>query len=158
MLSHKQVQYNKVDVNSDPFKFKRHYFGKFLIKTLSEKYRVINYDESTIDHFESFHKTWSSIGCQERSKNKEVNPRVSLVAAVDNYGNKYMSMLQCNSNRYTTMLILSQLFKLLDEEDSNWKLNSIVMIDGASYHSVIEVKAFFKLHKVRFAITSPHSP
>jgi hypothetical protein len=147
-----------VDVNSELAKFKRHYFGKFLLQSYSEKLRVINFDESTIDHFNCVSKTWSKIGKPNRSSNKPVTPRVSMVAAVDNYGNKYVSLHQRNSNRFSTLLILSQLFRILDKEDSNWKQHTILLIDGARYHTRIEVKAFFKLNGVRFAITSPNSP
>jgi hypothetical protein len=156
-LSFKATCSTKVEINQDCFKLKRHYFAKFLLGRLSDGFRIINYDESTIDHFDFTNKCWTPKGKPTRMFCGPVNPRVSLMAAVDNFGNKYMAMSQCNSNRFTTLLFLHQLFELLLEEDPYWNLSSI-MIDGAKYHTCIEVKALFRLYQVSYCVTSPNSP
>jgi hypothetical protein len=148
----------KDDVNNDAYKLKRHYFGKFLLETLGKQFRVINFDESAIVQMNYALKSWSPIGKSNLGLSKPVAPRVTLVAAVDNLGNKYLSCLQCNSDRFSTQLLLSQLFELLDEEDPYWKESSIILLDGVGHHSTDEVKALFRIHRVSYCITSPNSP
>lgn len=147
-----------MDTNNDAHKLKRHYFAKFLLRALNGGYRVINYDESAIVQMNYSYKSWSPIGQSNLGLKKPVAPRVTLVAAVDNLGNKYVSLLQCNSTRFTTQLLLSQLFDVLTEEDPYWKQSSILLLDGAKWHTTAEVKALFRLHGVSYCITSPSSP
>jgi hypothetical protein len=134
-LSYKRNFTYKVDINLESHKLKRHYFGKFLLERMHQGYRVINFDESAVDQFDFQYYSWSQKGMKNAYCSKVVSPRITLVAAIDNLGNKYMSMLQCNSNRHTTILVLSQLFELLYEDDPYWNESSIIIIDGAKYHT-----------------------
>jgi hypothetical protein len=44
-------------------------------------------------------------------------PRITLVALVDNRGNKYASIFKENSNSITTELMQTYLANILDKED-----------------------------------------
>jgi hypothetical protein len=148
----------KVDNNTDEHKFRRHYFGKFLLEQLNGGWRCLNYDESSLDHFNCYSRAWCRRGKKVGDFIAPVAPRITLVAAVDNLGNSYLSLLQTNSNRHTTLLLLSQLFDLLSQEDPHWKESTIIIIDGARYHTTPSIRAMFRLHGVSHCITSPHSP
>jgi hypothetical protein len=92
-LGFQKVNYWNPDCNLKEFKFKRHYFAKFLIERMSEGYRIINLDESAIQCFSNNHRSWVRKGSKNKFKSKLVNPRVTLVTAIDSNGNKYMSLL-----------------------------------------------------------------
>ena len=50
------------------------------------------------------------------SKNENVvAPRITMMAAIDNYGEIYYSLLQANSNDITLELFLTHLVKILDQ-------------------------------------------
>ena len=42
-------------------------------------------------------------------------PRITMMAAIDNYGEIYYSLLQANSNDITLELFLTYLVKILDK-------------------------------------------
>ena len=48
--------------------------------------------------------------------NPLVNPRISLIVAVGNYGELYMALSQANTNADNMQLFMSHLAKLLDKE------------------------------------------
>jgi hypothetical protein len=103
-------------------------------------------------------RSWSTKNFRGHSVKKPVNPRVSLIAAVDNYGKKYISILQANSNQNTTMLLLWQLIDILYAEDPDFNKKSILILDNAKYHRVDSVQAILHLRKVRYGYTSAYSP
>lgn len=157
-LSFKLTKKYGVDVNSRELKYKRHHFAKKLIQEILKGTRIINYDESTIDHLNFTRRLWSTKGKTVTLNSLPVKPKLSLIAAVDSNGSKWFSLLQRNSDRISTQVMLKNLFKSLDDDDPQWRSNSIIVLDGASYHLVKEVKALFRLCGVRYIITSPHSP
>jgi transposase len=52
---------------------------------------------------------------------------------------------------------LSRLTAVLSKEDASWKSNSILVLDGASYHRTKEVRVLLKRLGVNFIISSPYS-
>lgn len=42
-------------------------------------------------------------------------PRITMIAAIDNYGEIYYSLLQANSNNTTIQLFMTHLVKILDK-------------------------------------------
>lgn len=105
-LSFKGVKTHKDDFNLREYKFKRHYFSRFFLDKMGQGWRCINFDESHINELNFCNKAWSRRGKVYRMENKAVVPRVTMVAAVDNLGNKYLSLHQSNSNQRTTQLML----------------------------------------------------
>ena len=81
-----------------------------------------------------------------------------MVVAIDSEGRLFSSYHQCNSDRYTFMLMIYELVTILDEEDANWRDNTIFMADNASFHHVREVKELFRKLRVGILFSSPHSP
>ena len=70
---------------------------------------------------------------------KQVAPRITLVAALDSRGSLYASLLQANSDSDTMQLFFTEYIKTLDAVDRNWRSNSVIMLDNASYHDSKEV-------------------
>ena len=59
--------------------------------------------------------------------------------ALESEGKIYASLLQANSNADTMQLFLTELIKTLDQEDKNWRTNTVLMWDNAGYHEAREV-------------------
>jgi hypothetical protein len=81
-----------------------------------------------------------------------------MIGAVDSLGNSYLKLSQAVSNTCTTLIALAELIDVLDHEDANWKLKSVLILDGASFHKVDDVVNFLSLMGVKHMILSPHSP
>ena len=73
-------------------------------------------------------------GTTNSAPEMKVQPRITLISAIDNFGRTYHSFIQANSNVEVMRLYLTYLAKILDEEDKNWRKTSVVLLDGAKYH------------------------
>ena len=62
-----------------------------------------------------------------------------MIAAVDNFGNSYVSLTQRNTNSKTFADFLRQLASLLDSENQHWKTSSYIVLDNATYHKSQDV-------------------
>ena len=75
---------------------------------------------------------------------KKVKPRITLIAAVDNRGKIYASLLQANSNSDTMGLFIRNLVNTLDYEDKRWRSNTVLVWDGAGYHTSEDMLALLR--------------
>ena len=71
-----------------------------------------------------------------------------MIAALDNRGKLYASLLQANSDSDTMQLFFTDLILTLDAEDRNWRANTVLMMDNASYHDSKDVLELFKKQRV----------
>ena len=67
-----------------------------------------------------------------------------MYAAIDNFGNSYVSLSQANTSGNTMMLFIYKLVEILDSKDPNWRSNSIITFDNASYHSATTTMKIMK--------------
>jgi len=129
-----------------------------MLNKLAAGYRIINLDESTISCSNFRRYSWRRQNDTAYINKKAINPRITLVAAVDNIGNKYASFFIGNSNSKTTCRVVEKLVAILDEEDPNWREHSLLMLDGARYHKTAQVKHLLKQYHVPTLYVSPYSP
>ena len=88
---------------------------------------------------------------------KMLNPRLSLIAALDTEGNVFFSLLHANTDSNMIRMFLSHLFDQLDAEIPNWRETSVVLLDGAKYHTSEECINFLKASKVEAMFSAPYS-
>ena len=66
------------------------------------------------------------------------------------------------SFRVTLIRLKLSLFLLIVpdsyEEDQEWRLNTILVMDGAACHNSLKIKIFLKFMKIPTLISSPYSP
>ena len=58
-----------------------------------------------------------------------------MIAAIDNFGEAYLSVLQTNNNQYTYSEFVSELVMILDSDRPDWRDNTIWLVDGAKMHT-----------------------
>ena len=79
---------------------------------------------------------------------KGVNPRLSLIAALDTDGKVFFSLLHANTDSDVMMIYLSCLFRQLDAEIPDWKETSVLLLDNAKYHTSEECINFLRTNGV----------
>ena len=84
-------------------------------------------------------------------------PRVSMFTAVDTLGNTYVSLSQSNTNEQMFSLYIQQLVLKLDKERPGWRKNTILTMDGASYHTSAGTYALLKKLRIPVLLQGPHS-
>ena len=67
-------------------------------------------------------------------KMKQMQPRISMLTAVDRLGNIYLCLSQSNSNKSTIGLFMEKLVLKLDKQNAHWRNSTVICWDGAPYH------------------------
>jgi hypothetical protein len=97
---------------------------------MTQKTRILNMDESSYDKWGYHYRTWRKKGQRNEIQQTKIKPAVTLVVVADSTGSIYSSLLQSNSNEKTTMLMIVELVQRLDEEDTDWRDNSVLLLDN----------------------------
>ena len=87
----------------------------------------------------------------------QLAPRVSMFTACDTLGNVYVSLSQSNTNEQMFSLYIQQLVLKLDKERPDWRKNTIITMDGSSYHTAAGTYALFKKLRIPVLLQGPHS-
>ena len=138
-LRYKKIVPVPVHANSDRCLVQRQQCALKFLELVQTKKRIINIDETWVDSGDFRRRCWQRANLSNSIPIKKVQPRITLVVAVDSTGELYASLLQTNSDGDTMYLFMTELFKTLDFEDKHWRQNSVIIWDGASYHEAENV-------------------
>ena len=86
-----------------------------------------------------------------------LSPRLSMILAIDNTGRQYFSLTQSNSNSIMMRIYVRELVKTLDSDRPEWRRDTVIIWDGASYHQSDSTMKLLKALKVPIMILAPHS-
>ena len=100
---------------------------------------------------------WCKAGGTATFTAKSINPRLSLIAALDTLGNVYYSLTQCNTESDVMMMFMKYLIRQLDQENVTWREKTIFLFDGAAYHTSEEMKEYFRKMEVQVIFSGPYS-
>ena len=84
-------------------------------------------------------------------------PRITMFLALDTNGEVYLSLLQSNSNNRVMDIYLRQLIRKLEQEDPEWRANTILLIDNAPYHTSESTIELMDGLNIPLLFTGPHS-
>jgi hypothetical protein len=79
---------------------------------------------------------------------KQIQPRLALIASLDTDGNVFFALTQSITNSEVMLLFMSSLARKLDSELPFWRDNTVFLLDGAKYHTSIETKDYLKKLKL----------
>ena len=100
---------------------------------------------------------WAPKGSTHSIPVKKVTPRISMIMALSNDGDIYASFTQVNTTSTILDLYIKELVKTLDKEDRNWRLNTIILHDGAPYAQSSAIMTTLKKLQIPFVFLSPYS-
>lgn len=135
----------------------RQQFGVKMLQLLFEEKRILNVDETWIGQTNFRRSGWQSKFISASEKENSVTPRVSMVVALDNFGDLYLSVHQSNTNQDSFSNFMVHLIKALDEDRPGWRQDTIIQMDGAKYHLTDQVKSVLEQHKVPALVSAPYS-
>jgi hypothetical protein len=76
--------------------------------------RIINVDESWLNHTRHLRRTWVPSDAPSTFREKQVTPRVSLILALDTDGRLWFSLTQVNTDTDVMTMFLRYLVRQLD--------------------------------------------
>ena len=127
------------------------------MRLIQTKRRIINIDESWVDSGDYRRRSWQRKGLSNSLATKKVSPRITLIVALDSEGQIYASLMQANSDSDTMIIFLTELIKTLDQDDRNWRTNTVLMWDNAGYHEATEVLTLLEQQKAPVLYLGPYS-
>ena len=128
-----------------------------MIELLHEKKRILNLDETWIGQTNFSRYKWQAKENQMSETIDPVMPRISMIAGLDNHGDLYVSLLQSNVDQDTYSLFLRHLVEQLDEDRPQWRADTVILIDGAKYHTTPKVKATIRKLMIPTIVSAPYS-
>ena len=129
-----------------------------MVSVLEQGFRVINLDESWLNWTHHLIKAWQPRGAHLEVSRKQLQPRVSVLAALDTAGRVWYSLSRANTTVETMRLFLSHLFGQLDDETPGWRQTTVMLMDGARYHMAGETRDYLDGEGVTYMYTAPYSP
>ena len=106
-----------------------------MINLLDKNKRIINIDESWISETEYSRRMWCPDKAPCTVTEKSVGTRLALITALDTEGRIYFAVTHANTGSDVILSFLRRLDIMLSIESLDWKENSIVLLDGAKYHT-----------------------
>jgi hypothetical protein len=94
----------------------------------------LNVDETWLGMSDFRRRKWQMPGDSNSVAKLAIAPRVSMILGIDTLGNVYYSLAQANSNSSIMELFFRELVVVLDRDKPSWRNNTVILVDGASYH------------------------
>ena len=69
-------------------------------------------------------------------KAKNMQPRISMITAVDKLGNVWICLTMSNSNKSTMGVFMEHLCKKLDRQNPHWRNSTVIQWDGKCRRAV----------------------
>ena len=88
---------------------------------------------------------------------KQVAPRISLIAALDTDGRMWFSLTQANTDADVMTTFLRYLVRQLDLETPGWQDNTTILLDNASWHNKPEMKERLAKMELPIIYSGPYS-
>ena len=92
-------------------------------------------DESWISETDYNRQMWCSSNVPCTVTERGITPRLALITALDTDGRVYFALTHSITDSDVMELFFIYLARQLDAEDPEWRDNSIVLLDGAKYHT-----------------------
>ena len=106
-----------------------------MLPLLESGRRIINVDESWLNGTRFLRKMWVPADAPSTISDKQVQPRISLIAALDTDGRLYCALTQANTDQDVMLTFLTHLCRQLDHETPGWQENSTILLDNAKWHT-----------------------
>ena len=118
---------------------------------------LINIDETWLNESDFRRRKWRAYGDCNVVPAVPLQPRITLIAALDIMGHVYLSLTQANSNSKTMELYLHHLVDKLERECPNFRDTHCVIWDNAPYHQSTSTLRVLQRLNVPVLFFSPHS-
>ena len=80
-----------------------------------------------------------------------------MIAGLDTEGDAYLSLTQVNTDVGVMRLYLSKLAMQLDRDRPAWRSDTVLLLDGATYHISAEIQSHLSTLEFPVIYTGPYS-
>jgi len=115
-----------------------------MLELLKEGKRILNIDESWFNETNFTRQMWCPANSSASVPLAPVIHRLSLIAALDTEGRIYYSLTQVNTDQNIVLIFLIHLMEQLDLDHPSWRDDTVILMDGARYHTGTEVREYMR--------------
>jgi transposase len=76
---------------------------------------------------------------------------------MNNHGDAYLALSQSKTDSERVILFFNYFFEQLDIDAPGWRENSVILMDGAPYHSSDETFEYFRRKNASLFLSAPYS-
>ena len=80
-----------------------------------------------------------------------------MITAIDTLGNIYLSLTQATTTSKVIEIFFRQLVLKLNKDRIDWRDNTVIILDNASYHHQSNVIKLFESLRIPVIFSGPHS-
>jgi len=143
LLKFRKAKKVPLHANSLRNQYMRQQFSLKLLGLLLDGKRILAVDETWFGETNYQRQSWQWSQKQKSQTLDVFQPRITIMAAIDNYGDAYLSLLQANNNQYTWAEFVRELVQKLDGERPNWRDDTVLLVDGAKMHTTELVQSIY---------------
>ena len=156
-LSFRRVKKVPVQANLDRCLVLRQQYALVMLSLLGSGKRIIVVDETWLSESNYIRKAWCWPGTPGTVATSPVQPRLSMVTALDTDGRVYFSLSHANTDQDTYMLFLRHLIAQLDLETPGWQESSVLLADNAPFHVGAQAREYLHKMQVPAMFSGPYS-
>ena len=156
-LGYRMARKVPLQANSERCLVLRQRFALVMLDLLLEGKRVMNVDESWLNETTFTRKIWCPSNAPATITQRTVAPRLSLIAALDTEGRVYFSLTQATTDSDVMLVFLRHLKQRLDQEDVDWASKTIILLDGARYHTSELMREYLRKLQLQVVFSAPYS-
>jgi len=153
----KKVQRGPIHLNSVRNRILRQQGATRMLQLINEGKILINIDESWLNECDFRRMKWREYGTSNTLPGFPLTPRITVIVALDSLGNIYLTLTQANSNNSTMQIYFHHLCAKLDRERPQWREDSVILLDGAKYHTSTSTLTLLADLRVPVMFFGPHS-
>ena len=135
----------------------RQQFAMQLIQLLYGGKRIINVDQTWLGMSDFRRMKWRQQNTTNSVPSTSMNPRITMFVGLESTGEVYVSLLQSNSNNRVMDIFLRQLVLKLDGQSADWRQNTVILFDNASYHTSESTLRLMEGLQIPVLYTGPYS-
>jgi len=135
----------------------RQQYALVMLPLLEKGIRILNIDESWLNEASFTRMIWCPPSTPATVTARSISYRISLIAALDTEGCIYYALTQANTDQNVMMIFLIHLVNQLDEERSGWRDDTIILLDGARYHTGSLVREYMRKLELQVIWSGPYS-
>ena len=156
-LNYKIARAVPVQANKERCLVLRQQYAMELLPLLQRGVRILNIDESWVNSTNFTRMIWAPPQTAATVRASPISYRISLIAALDTAGCIYYSLTQANTDQNVMMVFLIHLVNQLDLERPSWRDDTVLLLDGARYHTGSEVREYLWKLELQVIWSAPYS-
>ena len=135
----------------------RQQYALVMLPLLEKGTRILNIDESWLNETNFVRKIWCPPQSPATVQSRPISYRIALIAALDTEGCIYYSLTQANTDQNVMLVYLQYLVEQLDLSRPSWRDETVLLLDGARYHTGSKVREYLRKLDLQVIWSAPYS-